>query len=41
MRSTEAGVAERMKSDTGVGLTVRVTDVVCVRVPLTPVMVNA
>ena len=35
----EAGVAERVKS--GAGLTVRVTDVVRVRVPLTPVMVNA
>ena len=37
----EAGVAERVKSGTGAGLTVSVTDVVRVRVPLTPVMVNA
>ncbi len=37
----EAGVAERLKSGTGAGLTARVTDVVRVRVPLTPVMVNA
>ena len=37
----EAGVAERLKSGTGAGLTAKVTDVVCVRVPLTPVMVNA
>ena len=37
----EAGVAERVKSGTGAGLTVRVTDVVRVRVPLTPVIVNA
>ena len=35
----EAGVAERAKS--GAGLTVRVTDVVRVRVPPTPVIVNA
>ena len=35
-----SGGRERLKSDTGAGLTVRVTDVVCVRVPLTPVMVN-
>ena len=37
----EAGVAERMKSGTGAGLMARVTDAVRVRVPLTPVMVNA
>src|SRR2546428_217631 len=37
----EAGVAERLKSGTGAGLMARVTDVVRVRVPLTPVMVNA
>jgi len=37
----EAGVAERLKSDTAAGLTARVTDVVRVRVPLAPVMVNA
>src|SRR3989442_5470295 len=37
----EAGVAEREKSGTGAGLTVRGTDVVRVRVPLAPVMVNA
>jgi len=36
----EAGVAERLKSDTAAGLTARVTDVVRVRVPLAPVMVN-
>src|SRR5437899_440556 len=35
----EAGLAERLKS--GAGLTAKVTDTVCVRVPLTPVMVNA
>src|SRR5712692_4192896 len=37
----EAGVAERPKSGAGAGLTARVTDVVRVRVPLTPVIVNA
>ncbi len=37
----EAGAAERLKSGTGAGLTVSVTDVVCVRVPLVPVIVNA
>ena len=37
----EAGVAERLKSGTGAGLTAKVTDAVCVRVPLAPVMVNA
>src|SRR2546422_7107591 len=37
----EAGVAERMKSGTGAGLMARVTNAVRVRVPLTPVMVNA
>src|SRR2546427_6895278 len=31
----EAGLAERLKS--GAGLTAKVTDTVCVRVPLTPV----
>ena len=36
----EAGAAERLKSGTGAGLTTKVTDVVCARVPLTPVMVN-
>ncbi len=35
----EAGAAERLKS--GAGLTVSVTNVVCVRVPLIPLMVNA
>ena len=37
----EAGVAERPKSGAGAGLTAKVTDVVRVRVPLTPVIVNA
>src|SRR2546422_2516590 len=37
----EAGVAERVKSGTGAGLTVRVTDVVRVRVRMRRVMVSA
>src|SRR2546426_11409562 len=35
----EAGVAERLKSGTGAALTTRETEVVCVRLPLVPVMV--
>src|SRR2546422_10041426 len=37
----EAGVGERPKSGAGAGLTAKVTDVVRVRVPFTPVIVNA
>src|SRR3989442_208902 len=36
----EAGVAERPKSGTGAALTTRETEVVCVRLPLVPVIVT-
>ena len=36
----EAGLAARLKSGIGGGLTIRATEVVCVRAPLVPVIVT-